>query len=160
MQPIDDPGLKRNYGSSSSPPLPNNPNCAGSRAVSRGLARVEPASVNTLVAFAAVVVLGLILKLLFGRRRDTTTVTRPPTEPDDFGLLSPAAILDCAEDAYAFRRLLEQAGIRATTTITLDGRYHNKLSPLRDTFSEFALIRYRVLVEIEWLKALGWLSGT
>jgi hypothetical protein len=79
--------------------------------------------VQTLVAFAAVVVLGLILKLLFGRRRDTTTVTRPPTEPDDFGLLSPAAVLDFAEDAYAFRRLLEQAGIRATTTIARDGRY-------------------------------------
>ena len=42
-----------------------------------------------------------------------------------------------------------------TALSPLDGRYHSKLSPLRDTFSEFALIRYRVLVEIEWLKALA-----
>jgi len=37
----------------------------------------------------------------------------------------------------------------------LDGRYHGKLAGLRDTFSEFALIRYRVKIEIEWLKALA-----
>jgi hypothetical protein len=71
--------------------------------------------VRTLVAFAAIAVLGLILKLLFGRRRDTTAVARPPTDPDDFGLLAPAAILDSAEDAYAFRGLLERAGSTAAT---------------------------------------------
>jgi adenylosuccinate lyase len=37
----------------------------------------------------------------------------------------------------------------------LDGRYHDKVDGLRDYFSEYALIRYRVLVEIEWLKALA-----
>jgi adenylosuccinate lyase len=37
----------------------------------------------------------------------------------------------------------------------LDGRYHNKVADLRPYFSEFALIRYRVQVEIEWLKALS-----
>ena len=37
----------------------------------------------------------------------------------------------------------------------LDGRYHAKTSALRPYFSEFALIRYRVIVEIEWLKALS-----
>ena len=36
----------------------------------------------------------------------------------------------------------------------LDGRYFVKVSPLRDSFSEFALIRLRLRVEIEWLKAL------
>jgi adenylosuccinate lyase len=36
----------------------------------------------------------------------------------------------------------------------LDGRYHSKAAQLADYFSEFALIRYRVRVEIEWLKAL------
>jgi adenylosuccinate lyase len=36
----------------------------------------------------------------------------------------------------------------------LDGRYQNKAAPLASHFSEFALIRYRVLVEIGWLKAL------
>lgn len=37
----------------------------------------------------------------------------------------------------------------------LDGRYQNKVEPLRNYFSEFALIRYRVQVEVEWLKALS-----
>jgi adenylosuccinate lyase len=37
----------------------------------------------------------------------------------------------------------------------LDGRYERAAEPLRACFSEAALIRYRVLVEIEWLKALA-----
>ncbi|MCR4303281.1 MAG: adenylosuccinate lyase [Gallionella sp.] len=37
----------------------------------------------------------------------------------------------------------------------LDGRYHGKVDALRNYFSEFGLIRFRVLIEIEWLKALG-----
>jgi adenylosuccinate lyase len=37
----------------------------------------------------------------------------------------------------------------------LDGRYHGKVEALRRHFSEFGLIRYRVLIEIEWFKALG-----
>jgi len=37
----------------------------------------------------------------------------------------------------------------------LDGRYHGKVDALRDYFSEFGLIRFRVLIEIEWLKALS-----
>ncbi|MBI1174279.1 MAG: adenylosuccinate lyase [Sideroxydans sp.] len=37
----------------------------------------------------------------------------------------------------------------------LDGRYHGKVDALRRHFSEFGLIRYRVLIEIEWLKALA-----
>ena len=42
-----------------------------------------------------------------------------------------------------------------TALSPLDGRYHNKVADLRAYFSEFALIRYRVKVEIEWLKALS-----
>ena len=37
----------------------------------------------------------------------------------------------------------------------LDGRYQSKLDALRPFFSEYALIRHRALVEIEWLKALA-----
>ena len=37
----------------------------------------------------------------------------------------------------------------------LDGRYEKSADPLRPYFSEAALIRHRVLVEIEWLKALA-----
>jgi adenylosuccinate lyase len=42
-----------------------------------------------------------------------------------------------------------------TALSPLDGRYASKLAPLRELFSEHALIRYRVLVEVEWLKALA-----
>jgi adenylosuccinate lyase len=37
----------------------------------------------------------------------------------------------------------------------LDGRYQSKLDALRPFFSEYALIRHRALVEVEWLKALA-----
>lgn len=37
----------------------------------------------------------------------------------------------------------------------LDGRYQQKVAALRSFFSEYALIRNRVHVEIEWFKALG-----
>ncbi len=42
-----------------------------------------------------------------------------------------------------------------TALSPLDGRYHNKLAALSDIFSELGLIRYRVLVELAWLKALA-----
>src|SRR5688500_1317081 len=42
-----------------------------------------------------------------------------------------------------------------TALSPLDGRYAAKVAPLRSLFSEYALIRFRVLVEIEWLKALA-----
>ena len=42
-----------------------------------------------------------------------------------------------------------------TALSPLDGRYASKVSDLRPFFSEFALIKHRVKVEIEWLKALS-----
>ena len=42
-----------------------------------------------------------------------------------------------------------------TSLTSLDGRYASKVSNLRPIFSEYGLIRYRSLVEIEWLKALS-----
>ena len=41
-----------------------------------------------------------------------------------------------------------------TALSPLDGRYRDKVSRLSDYFSEFGLIRYRIRVEVEWLKAL------
>src|SRR5678815_4843847 len=37
----------------------------------------------------------------------------------------------------------------------LDGRYARTLDPLRVYFSEQALIRYRIRIELEWLQALA-----
>jgi adenylosuccinate lyase len=41
-----------------------------------------------------------------------------------------------------------------TALSPLDGRYRDKIAKLPDFFSEFGLIRYRIRVEVEWLKAL------
>ena len=41
-----------------------------------------------------------------------------------------------------------------TAISPIDGRYHGKTAPLSAYFSEFALIRYRVLVELEYFRAL------
>jgi adenylosuccinate lyase len=46
-----------------------------------------------------------------------------------------------------------------TALSPLDGRYHGKVNALRNYFSEFGLIRYRVLIEIEWFKALSAENG-
>jgi adenylosuccinate lyase len=44
----------------------------------------------------------------------------------------------------------------ALTAISpIDGRYQNKTDSLRPIFSEYGLFRFRVHVEIEWLKALA-----
>ena len=42
-----------------------------------------------------------------------------------------------------------------TALSPLDGRYQSRVAPLRPLFSEWALIRFRVHVEVEWLKALA-----
>ena len=66
---------------------------------------------------------------------------------------------------FSTRRSLTSA---ATTTLDLssltaisavDGRYAGATSDLRHTFSEFGLIRKRVLVEVRWLQALSKCSG-
>ncbi|MBX2846382.1 MAG: adenylosuccinate lyase [Saprospiraceae bacterium] len=41
-----------------------------------------------------------------------------------------------------------------TATSPIDGRYQNKTAALGDFFSEYALIKYRILVEVEYFKAL------
>ena len=46
-----------------------------------------------------------------------------------------------------------------TAISPIDGRYQNKTDALRPIFSEYGLFRFRVLVEIEWLKALAKHSG-
>ena len=48
---------------------------------------------------------------------------------------------------------MEQSDLRALSPV--DGRYAGKADALRDYFSEYALIRYRTLVEIRWLQWLA-----
>jgi adenylosuccinate lyase len=42
-----------------------------------------------------------------------------------------------------------------TAISPIDGRYAGKTAELRPVFSEYGLMRYRVMVEIEWLKTLA-----
>ncbi|KOO26142.1 adenylosuccinate lyase [Chrysochromulina tobinii] len=42
-----------------------------------------------------------------------------------------------------------------TAVSPVDGRYGNTTAPLREHFSEYALIKHRVIVEVEWLLALA-----
>ncbi len=42
-----------------------------------------------------------------------------------------------------------------TSISPVDGRYSDKTSPLKAIFSEFGLIKYRLLVEVRWLDALS-----
>ena len=37
----------------------------------------------------------------------------------------------------------------------IDGRYRSKTSQLDTIFSEFGLIKYRTIIEVEWLKAMS-----
>ena len=37
----------------------------------------------------------------------------------------------------------------------IDGHYHSAAEPYRDIFSEYGLIRFRVLVEVRWLQRLA-----
>ena len=42
-----------------------------------------------------------------------------------------------------------------TSISPIDGRYADKTSDLKEIFSEFGLIKYRVLVEVRWLQAMS-----
>ena len=41
----------------------------------------------------------------------------------------------------------------------IDGRYGDKSAELRTIFSEFGLLKYRVIVEVRWLQALAAAQG-
>lgn len=52
--------------------------------------------------------------------------------------------------------MLEKQSLTTLNALSpLDGRYQNKLDVLRPYFSEYALIKHRAWVEVEWLKALS-----
>lgn len=52
-------------------------------------------------------------------------------------------------------KILQNMELSSLTAVSpIDGRYHNKTSVLSEYFSEYALIRYRVRVEVEYFIAL------
>lgn len=57
---------------------------------------------------------------------------------------------------YSLLMNMEPSQYSPLTAISpLDGRYQTKLAGLRPFFSEYALLRYRLLVEIRWLQKLS-----
>jgi hypothetical protein len=74
-----------------------------------------------LIVFAVVGLLVVALRWTFGG----ASVRNPPElpQPDDFGLLTPVAVMETAEEAQRLRALLAGAGIRATRTVGSDGRH-------------------------------------
>src|SRR5690606_7867234 len=59
-------------------------------------------------------------------------------------------------DAHSLTHCIRSVDFTTLTALSpLDGRYAQKAAPLRDYLSEYALIRYRVLIEVRWLQHLA-----
>jgi len=54
-----------------------------------------------------------------------------------------------------FLKMISMTPTTLTALSPLDGRYHGRVTSLRVYYTEFGLIHHRVLIEIEWFKALG-----
>lgn len=76
---------------------------------------------ETLIAFAMIGLLGFVLRWTFAR--DPGTPVWPSGDPEDFGLLTPVATVDTADEAIRVRAMLADAGIKATTAAGPDGRH-------------------------------------
>lgn len=82
-------------------------------------------------------------------RRNGTIPT--PSDPDNSPFL---------RGLNSLPLLMKNLALCALTAVSpIDGRYASKCEDLRDCFSEFALIRERVRVELAWLIHLGQQSG-
>jgi hypothetical protein len=85
--------------------------------------------VQTLIAFATIAMLGLLLRWTFGHDRTRTPpwpgTAEPATgsDPEDFGLLAPVGTVDTLEEAHRMRAVLAQGGVKATAARRADGRY-------------------------------------
>src|SRR6185436_5495808 len=74
-----------------------------------------------LIAFGVIALLALLLRWTFAGSELPSPAE--PGAPDDFGLLTPVAVVDTAEEAQRLRALLADAGIRATRSVGSDGRH-------------------------------------
>ena len=60
------------------------------------------------------------------------------------------------ENPYSFKLNIDiMTNFTLTAISPIDGRYADKVDALRPIFSEYGLIRFRVLVEVRWLQALA-----
>ena len=74
-----------------------------------------------LVAVGMIGVLVLILRWAFSRGSSVVAAAPTPGTADDYGLLVPVASPGSYIEGEVMRRTLEDAGVRATLTQTLDG---------------------------------------
>jgi hypothetical protein len=81
-------------------------------------------AVGPLIAFGVIAGLSAILRWTFPNDGSSAAGVRflPPSESDDFGLLSVAGIVATNDDAEALQHMLADAGIRATVTPAPGGR--------------------------------------
>jgi hypothetical protein len=74
-----------------------------------------------LVALVLVGVFALILRWAFRRGSSVVAAPAKPGTSDEYGLLIPVSVPPTYIEGEITRRRLEEAGIRATLTTTLDG---------------------------------------
>ncbi|KAG6555114.1 hypothetical protein Mapa_003149 [Marchantia paleacea] len=83
-------------------------------------------------------------------RRSTATINVATTE---------AAVQDLGRDLGNVELEHDLELSELTAVSPLDGRYGKTVKKLRSIFSEYGLIRYRVLVEVRWLQKLSEMTG-
>ncbi|BBN01001.1 adenylosuccinate lyase [Marchantia polymorpha subsp. ruderalis] len=83
-------------------------------------------------------------------RKLTTTINVATTE---------AAVQDLGHDLGNVELEHDLELSELTAVSPLDGRYGRFVKKLRSIFSEYGLIRYRVLVEVRWLQKLSEMTG-
>jgi hypothetical protein len=77
---------------------------------------------ETLLAFAMIAMLGLVLRWTFSHSRDAESALWSHGRSDDFGLLAAVATVDTLDEAQQLRSTLARAGVKATT-VARDGRH-------------------------------------
>jgi hypothetical protein len=77
--------------------------------------------VGPLIAFAGLGILVLLLRWTFSRGGSLIAAPARPGAPTDYGLLVPIASPPTYIEGEIMRRALEDSGIKATLTQTLDG---------------------------------------
>jgi hypothetical protein len=80
-------------------------------------------AIGPTVAVVVVVLLGVLLRWIFGTGRSHAAASvRPPAAPSDYGLLRQVAVVSGRPEGNALRAVLSDAGIRSTLMQRGDGR--------------------------------------
>ena len=86
-------------------------------------------------------------------RRAAARLPRVAAPPRRRSAQSRVSVVPAAKDDFAPETDLELSDLTAISPV--DGRYGGKVQILRACFSEYALVRARVIVEVRWLQRLA-----